>query len=86
MEVDAAQTSIGSFLASKITALESAVSSLQGVEDRINLTVSGSLKVIEESVLKAVSETYNKMLTKPFAVHSGGQNNADNQTFLLSQP
>ncbi|CAN6857272.1 unnamed protein product [Brassica oleracea] len=31
-------------LTCKITALESAVSSLQGVEDRINLTVSGSLK------------------------------------------
>ncbi|KAF2562859.1 hypothetical protein F2Q70_00018315 [Brassica cretica] len=82
MEVDAAQTSSGSVLASKITALESSVSSLQGVEDRINLTVSGSLKVIEESVLKAVSETYSKMLTKPFAVHSGGQNNADNQTII----
>lgn len=71
IELEVAETIRVSGLASKVSSLESAVSSLQGIDGRLNMTITSSLKAIEETVMKAVSESYNKMLS----IVLGGQQN-----------
>ncbi|KAG2329552.1 hypothetical protein Bca4012_020896 [Brassica carinata] len=63
IEVDVAETIRVSGLASKVSALESAISSLQGIEGRMNMIITSSLKAFEETVMKVVSDSYNKMLS-----------------------
>ncbi|KAL0716522.1 hypothetical protein Bca4012_065844 [Brassica carinata] len=81
IEVDVAETIRVSGLASKVSALEAAVSSLQGIEGRMNMTITSSLKAIQETVMKAVSDSYNQMLSNllagmqnTFVGQGGGQN------------
>lgn len=81
IEVDVAETIRVSGLASKVSALEAAVSSLQGIEGRMNMTITSSLKAIQETVMKAVSDSYNQMLLNllagmqnTFVGQGGGQN------------
>ncbi|KAL0898886.1 hypothetical protein Bca101_082847 [Brassica carinata] len=69
---------------SKITALESSVSRLQGIEGRVNQTVLDNLKTIEDAVSKALIERLSKISLlglisqqQSVGVQCGGSRNAE---------